>query len=200
MTKKQGTLAGNTAAILIGGVTQSFLGGMVAGYQEAGGKGAAVGAAGAFGVMFAGTVALFALSLPLTWPAFFMIGAVSALAGKFMARFAFAGKRVEDFRRDFKQQVVEQIEKQVLSQRLDMSVYDQIAHAFDAIKVRFIADLDASIDQTQNTLDQLRNQKARHEMLSEQMRKEYGELLIEIEKIRGRAEGLSSQLVEFAHI
>lgn len=198
--KKQGTLASNATAILIGGITQSIWGGALAGYQEAGGKGAAVGAAGAFGAFFAGSLAMVALSLPFTWPAFFVIGAASAVAGKFVARFAFAGKRVDDFRREYRRQVAEQIEKQVLDQRLDSSVYDQITGAFDAIKTRFVADLDASIDQTQNTLDQLRNQKARHEMLSEQMRKDHGDLLIEVEKIRGRAEVLSSQLVEFAHI
>ncbi len=198
--QKQNTLAGNAAAILIGGIFQPFLGGALAGYQEAGGRGAAVGAAGAAGALLAGSVAVVALSLPLTWPAFFIIGAASALAGKFVARAAFAGKRVEDFRRDYKRQVAEQIESQVLNQRLDTSVYDQISLVFNALKTRFVADLDASIDQTQHTLDQLRSQKARHETLSEQVRKEHGELLIEVEKIRGRAEALSGQLVEFAHI
>lgn len=197
---KQAGLGANAAAIVIGGLTTSIWGGALAGWQEAGAKGAAVGGGAAFGAIVASGLAIGLLAVPVTWPVVIAVGALSAVAGKFAARYAFAGKRIEDFRRDYKAEVVALIRRQMREHRVDIAVGKQVTDVFEAIKTQFLADLDTAIAQTQSTLDQLRQQKARNEIATEQMRKEQAELRIEVERIRGRAEAVSSQLVEFAQI
>lgn len=197
---EQRGVAGDAMAVVVGGITGSMWGGALAGYQEAGGKGAAVGAAAGFGAIMAGYMALAALSLPFTWPVAIVLGIASTFAGKYVVRFAFASQRIENFKQNYKRQVFEQIDKQLREQRIDIEVFNQVNNVYDALKSKFIGELDASIEQTQNTIDQLRNQRERKEIMAEQKSKEYNELVLEVEKMRSRAQALSNQLIEYTQI
>jgi hypothetical protein len=175
-------------------------GGVLAGHQEAGLRGALVGGGASMGAFVAGAMVLAALSAPISLPVVMALGAASAVAGKFAARFTFKDYRVNRFKEQYKAQIFEQIDEQLRMQRTDYLILQHVSTAYDAVKDRLIGELDTLIEQTRSTLDQLRSQKARQETLVEQQRKDSEAMLQEVNDIRSRAQGLSSQLIEIASI
>jgi GTPase Era involved in 16S rRNA processing len=195
-SSQSGAMARDAMAVVVGGLTGTIWGGVMAGYQEAGGKGAAVGGATSFGAFMAGSVAIVALSIPVTWPVVIGLGVATTLAGKLAARFAFQGQRIERFRQEYTEQVIGQIEGHLAKQNPDVEVNKHIDKAYATLKEQLVGELDASINQTQSTLEKLRNQKARQETRIEHKRKENEQLLLEVQGNRDRAQALSSQLVD----
>jgi predicted GTPase len=196
----KGQIAGTAAALAIGGLTATIWGGVLAGWQEAGGKGAAVGAAAGFGTIMAGSALIVALAIPVTWPVVIGLGIASTFAGKFAARYIFREQRIEQFRQRYTEQVFEQIEQQLQSQRLDILIEQHITNTYDTIRDKLLGELDASIEQTRSTLEQLRGQKVRQEALAEERRKEAEQLILEVQSICSRAQGLSQQLIEATEV
>ena len=65
---------------------------------------------------------------------------------------------------------------------------------------KVIGEVTASIEQTQSTLDDMRNRKARDEALTERKRQESEQTRDEVLGIRVKALRLSNQLAEIANV
>jgi GTPase SAR1 family protein len=194
--------AGSALAVVVGGLWSGLLGGAIAGYQEAGSKGAAVGGATGFAAAVAGFTLLSAIGVTggLVLPAVIAVGAGSTLLGKIATRQAFSKERVNAFKQEYKQYVLEQLNIQLQSKRPSDAINQQIMKAYQTIKERLLGELDASIEQIHSNLEQLRQQKARQDTIADQKKKENEELLEEITAIRNRAQTLASYLVEISHV
>ena len=186
----------NAVASAVGGLLNPLWGGALGGWQEAGGRGAAVGFGASLGAFAAGATVLYMLSLPVSLPVSIGLGVVAAISGKYAARFTFREYRIDKFRQEMRTQVFAQIDEQLSLQRPDVTINQFIGEAYQAIKDKLVGELDATIEQTRSNLDQLRSQKAREETLAEQQLKETEALIKEVQDIRSRAQGLSSQLIE----
>lgn len=195
-----GAVAKDTMAAIIGGFTGTMWGGVLAGYNEAGKTGAAVGGAAGLGTVMAGWLVIMSLSIPITWPVVLGIGLVSTFAGKFAARYAFRGQRIEKFRLDFLEGAYAQIDEHLQKQRPQVAVNEHINQTFGVLKAGLIGELDTSIAQTQSTLDKLRSQKTRKEAMLEHQQNEMEQFRKEVQDIMSKAQGLSSQLADITAI
>ncbi|MCP4357450.1 MAG: dynamin family protein [Chloroflexi bacterium] len=190
----------DAAFTALAGIAASGFGGVISGYMEAGGKGAAVGGAAGFGAAVASGVVLLTLGLPLTWPVMIPLGILAAFTGKWTVRSVFKGQRIDSFRESYKEQVLQQIDEQLRAKSLEAEVKKQVEMTYNAIKERLMGELDVSMEQTRKTLDTLRSQKARKELEAEHNRKERENLRLETERIRTRNQALSDYVVDLTHI
>lgn len=193
---------GEAVALVIGGLFNSVAGGILAGYQEAGGKGAAVGGAVGLGTLVAGSVFLAAVGVSggLVLPAVIALGLGGTIASKFAARAIFAQDQVDRFKREYATTILQELDKQIQPRNLSVEINTKIDAAYATLIERVIGELDTTIEQTRSTLDQMRSQKARQESLGDHRRKEYESLRGETQKIRDRAQTLSNYLVEITSV
>jgi GTPase Era involved in 16S rRNA processing len=196
-TRKRG--AGSHAAAAAIAVFTG-LGGIYTGYREGGTKGSLIGAAGSLGTLF-GTGALIGLiGLPLTWPVLIAALVVSTFTGGWLARATAGGDRVESFKENFKQKVLEEITKQLQDKHLEQTVNNHISDTFDALKQKVRQEVESRLDNNQNTLAELRGQRERNEVLTDAQRQELNNIRTETEKILGNAQRLADQLVEIMSV
>ncbi|GJM40357.1 MAG: hypothetical protein DHS20C20_06390 [Ardenticatenaceae bacterium] len=195
---KEGT--STTEAAIVGGADVLLggtgLGGAYMGYREAGGRGAAVGGVAGFGAAVGVGAVMIALGVTALFPLFLAMGVASAFTGKWAVLAAFKQERVKRFKEATREHLLQEIDNYVKTQRLDVELNKQINNVYEALKERLMGEIDAAMNQTRATLDQLRSQKARQETLAEHKGEEARQLLDEVKTIRGRAQGLSSQLVK----
>jgi hypothetical protein len=189
-------------ALVIGGLFNSVAGGILAGYQEAGGKGAAVGGVVSLGTVLAGSVILAAIGVSggLVIPAAIALGLGGTVAGKLAARLAFARDQVDAFKREYTAAVLQEIETQLDARRLTAEIGEKVEGAYSVLRNQVIGELDATLEQTRSTLETLRSQKARQESLGDHRRTEYEALQSEVQTIRDRAQALSIYLVEITSV
>jgi chromosome segregation ATPase len=133
-------------------------------------------------------------------PAVIGVGLLATLAGKESVRALFGGDRVERFKADYKQTMLREVDNQLAITRISVEVNDYVEQLYAALKNQLLTELDAHIDQIRNTLEHLRNQKARNETLREAKRQEYEKLLEETQAIRNRAQTLSTYLTEITTV
>ena len=190
----------DAAFTALAGAAAIGLGGVISGYTEAGGKGAAVGGAAGYGAIVASGVMLLALGLPLTWPVMIPLGVLAAFTGKWTVRSVFKEQRIDNFREAYKEQVLRQIDEQLRVKNLEIEVKKQVDLTYNAIKERLMGELDVSMEQTRKTLDSLRSQKARKELEAEHNRKEREDMRMEIQRIRTRNQAVSDYVVDLTHI
>lgn len=195
-TFKENGNSGDALAFVVGGVTGTLWGGVLSGYNEAGGKGAAVGGAAGLGTFMAGFALLGALSLPFTLPAAVAMGIASTFTGKWLTRKVFAGERVKRFKQNYEQLVLQKLDEKLREQRLDIQVNESIVTAYRTLKEQIVGEVNGLIEETQKTLDEIREKKARHETATEHQRQEFKKMQAEVERIRHNAFQLSKQLVE----
>ena len=175
-------------------------GGIWAGYREAGLKGAALGGAASFGTYFVAGIVAGALSIPLTLPIVIGLGIVSVFTGGWAVKRVFHADRVERFTEQYREAILERLETELKNRDIPGSVRKNVDEVYAAIKSKLIGEVTASIEQTQSTLDDLRNRKARDEVMTEHRRQELEETRQEILAIRAKALRLSNQLVEVANV
>lgn len=176
------------------------LGGIYTGYRQAGVKGALVGAAGSFGSLV-GVGALVALiGLPVTWPVVIGSLVISTISGGFLAGKVFAGDRIENFKSDFKSKILEQISKELKEQHLEQKINDQISDTFATLKQKIHQEVESLLDNTQQTLTDLRSKREKDIVLTETERQQLAQIRTETEQILGNAERLSSQLVQIMSV
>ncbi|WP_103666462.1 dynamin family protein [Pseudanabaena sp. BC1403] len=176
------------------------LGGAWMGFKEAGVKGAAVGAAGNVGGLFAGFMAVMMIGIPITWPVTMVVGVLSMLGGRELTKAIFAGERAENFKADYQKAVLVEIEKQLRKNPIDRKINDQISEIFDTLQMKVRQQVDASIDNTQDTLTELYTQRERNEVLSEQEQRDLNQKSDETQQILGNAQRLSKQLLQEINI
>lgn len=172
------------------------LGGAWMGFKEAGLKGAAVGAVGNFGTAFAAFLTVIMIGIPITWPVSIAVGVLSMLSGRELVKLVFAGERVENFKANYQQAILVEIEKQLRDNPIDRKINEQISGIFTTLKQSVRQEVDALLDNTQNTLTELYTKRERNEVLSEQQQRELNQMSTETQRILGNAQRLSKQLLQ----
>lgn len=190
------------AAEAITGALSVFtgFGGIWSGYRVAGVKGAAVGAGASIGTAVVGGLIAGFLGAPITLPVLLAIGIASVFTGDGLAKMAFAGDRVENFRKDFKEKVLQEIEKRVQDEHLGQKIDEQITAPFELLKQTLRQEVETFLDNTQKTLTELSNKRGRQEAMTEAERQELNQTRAETERILGNAQRLSDQLVKIMSV
>jgi predicted GTPase len=173
-----------------------ILGGAWLGYREAGFKGAAVGAAGSLGATLAAALVVVSIGIPVTFPVAVVVGIISMFSGGWLTKKVFGGEQVENFKANFIEGAGHEIEKQLRENRIDQKVYAQITEIFDSLKHKVRQEVDSLLDDTQNTLSDLRAKRARDELVTEHQQQELTRMKTETQQILGNAERLSKQLIQ----
>jgi GTPase SAR1 family protein len=171
-------------------------GGIWSGYREAGLKGATIGAAGSFGTAFAAGIIAGMIGLPVTFPVMIAVGVLSFFTGGQLAKAVFGGERVESFKANYREAVLAEIDKQLRESRIDQKVNTQIVETFETLKRKVHQEVESLLDNTQNTLTELRAKREREELLTEHEQQELEQMRTQTERILGSAQGLSRQLIQ----
>ncbi|MGC1307219.1 MAG: dynamin family protein [Phormidesmis sp.] len=173
-----------------------ILGGAWLGYQHAGLKGAAVGAAGTYGTAFAAYMMAFAIGFPVTLPVCAVLGVISAFTGGWLSKVVFGTEQVGNFKASYKEGVSREIEKQLREGFVSQKVYGQVTNLFDMLKKKVREDVESLLDDTQRTLVDLRAKRERDEMMTEHEHQEMVSMSNETQRILGNAQRLSKQLIQ----
>lgn len=176
------------------------MGGMWSGYKAAGVKGGVAGAVGSFGT-FVGTGMLIALvGLPISWPVIIAAGVISIFTGGWLAKAIFPKDATENFKTNYKAEVLNQIDVQLKAQRVDRIVNDHITESFEALKRRVKEEVETALDQTQRNLDDLNLRRQRNETMTEGELANLEKIAIETQRILGHATRLEAQLAEIVNV
>jgi hypothetical protein len=168
--------------------------GVAMGFKEAGLKGAAVGAAGNVGGIVAGVVLAKMLALTIAGPVGIVIGVLSMFSGRELVKLVFSGERLENFKTNYQQAVVVEIERQLRENPIDRKINEQIFEIFASLKQKVRQEVDVLLDNTQNTLTELYAKRERNEVLSEQQQRDLDQMSTETQRILDNAQWLSKQL------
>lgn len=192
------SVGGESLAAALSAITG--LGGIWSGYREAGLKGAAIGGMASIGTCFAGGVIAALLTIPVSLPIIIGLGIVSVFTGGWAVKRTFGGDRAERFVAQYRDAIAERIDTELQKRNLPATVKKNIQEVYAAVKEKLIGEVTVSIEQTRSTLDELRNRKARDEVLSERTQKEFEDAKQEVVGIRAKALRLSNQLTEIAGV
>ncbi len=160
---------GGLAGAAVGGLWGGAIGGAVSGYRVAGLRGAATGAAAgaatSFATAFTGLMGASLLGLPLTWPVVLPALAVGGIAATFGARWAttffFGDEQVDRFKEMVEEGVLRQLESTAHTRvrELQAATDEQVGATFSALRKRVDQDLGGAIQQTERTLENLRQDR-----------------------------------------
>ncbi|BAY33388.1 dynamin [Nostoc carneum NIES-2107] len=176
------------------------MGGVWAGFREAGVKGAAVGAAGSIGTAFTAYTVAIMLGLPLAFPVFVAVTVLSMLTSRELVKIVFGDDRVEIFKENYQKAVLQEIGKQLKENRIESKVNEQISEIFFALKQKVRQEVDSLLDNTQNQLFELRDKRARDEAINDNERQELHKISAETQRIQNNAQRLSQQLIQQVNI
>jgi predicted GTPase len=196
----------NSAADMLKGLPVALfsplMGGIWAGYREAGLKGAGVGAVAGFGASFSVVFASLILGFPVGLPIMLVAGVAALFAGKFAGKYAFAKDRVENFKSTYKQAALNEMNEQWKTQRreLDQQVDQQVDNVFAALAQHIEKELSGPINQTQASLDEIRSKRERSEVQTELELKQLEEMYTDTHRMQAKAIGLSESLRQSADI
>ena len=190
--KTNTAVEGITAALAV----WTGFGGIWSGYKEAGVKGAAVGAAGSVGTFFAAGLVAGIIGLPITFPVVLAAGVLSVFTGRKLVRGVFGGEAVQNFKNNYKEAAIKEIDNRLGESRFEQTVNQQINDTFDKLKQTIRQEVDALLDNTQNTLSDISAKRERDEVMTEQEHQDIQEMRQQTERILGSAQGLSRQLIQ----
>jgi len=189
------TAAAITAALSV----FTGLGGIWSGYRVAGVKGALAGAGASVFTAFATGIVAGIIGAPVTLPVILGMSLISVFTGDWFAKFVFAKERAKAFKENYKKEVMDGIEQQ-FQEKFKQSIDEQISKNFEQLKNTLQQEVDSLLDDTQQTLDELRSQRERGKVLSESECRDLVEMSKETQRILGNAERLSQQLVEIMSV
>jgi ribosome biogenesis GTPase A len=195
---RKATGSGEVIAAAVGIFTG--FGGVWSGYKKAGVKGAAVGAAGSVVTAVGGGFVIAMLGLPFAWPAVLAISVVSIFTGGWLTDVVFAKDRIESFKTNYKEAVLQEIQKQLKSSPTHKQVEEQIFQTFASLKQTIDREVEALLDNTQSTLAETSRKRGSDLMETETERRELSEIRTETERIWGNAQRLSDQLIEILSV
>jgi len=175
-------------------------GGIWSGFKTAGVKGAAVGAVGSLGTAIGAGVLAGLIGFPITWPAIVAISVVSVFTGGWLTKLVFGGEQVEAFKENYKAAILQEIEKNLKLNPINQKVEEHISTSFNNLKQTLSQEVEALLDNTQNTLTELNRKRQRNEALTEAEKKELDEMRAETERILGSAQRRSQELVEIMSV
>lgn len=177
-------------------------GGIWSGYRVAGLKGALVGAGASFGTFFLAGLITGAIGLTAAafWPVVIATGVISIFTGGKLAEVVFSRDRVENFRKDYTEKILQEIEKKVQEEHLEQKIDEQISNPFEVLKLTLRQEVETFLDNTQKTLNDLNDKRGRNEAITDAQRQELNNIRTETEKILGNAQRLADQLVEIMSV
>ena len=190
---KIGLAAMAGAAIAMGGALP-LLGGIWSGYRQAGLSGAVTGGATTFAATFAACTVAATIGLPLTLPVLAGAALAGFLGGDRLTKMIFKGARAKTFKEHAIEQTMQQIDDLKLETGLSASVHKYVSDAFDRLTKIVSADVDAVIENTQRTLDQVAGQKERQEVLTQEQIRELDQTAERTRAIQERGKTLDSLL------
>ncbi len=194
--KRSGTVEGVLAVVSV----WTGLGGIWSGYRMGGAKGAAIGAGASLGTAVGAGLLLGVLAIPVTLPVLVVVGIVSFFTGGKLVEAVMGKQMVSNFREKYKDAIHQEIDKQWQAQGVEQRVYEQVNDAFQMLKNKVGEEVDALLDNTQNTLMDLRAKRERDETLTEQERYRLQLMRAETQRIQGRAQGLAKQIIEILSV
>jgi hypothetical protein len=185
-----------------GALVTGAMSGAFTGYQVAGAKGAAAGAAAGvvsgFGALVASGMVIGAIGLPLTWPvlipALLVSGVASSLGARWFTRLMFAGDQVKKFRESFREAVLTQLEQDSTTrvEQVEKAVDEQVSSAFAALRKRAREELGGLVEETQRTLDDLRERRTQAATRTEQELADLEARAVEVVEIESRLRTLAA--------
>ena len=195
--ESSGTALGTTLNYFTLGGGSAYLG-----FKDAGWKGALIGGlsggAATFGGAFATGLVFTALGLPVTWPVLLIVGIGSSLLGTFTGKKAtsmlFPSDKTEKFKIEFKKAVAAQFAEMKSAENFSEKVRTQVDTAFTALKDSIQRETENILNDTQNTLTQLKVNLAYNNTATEKEQEQLKKMISGTEKIISHAESLNSQL------
>lgn len=189
---------GNAAIESIAAVLAVYtgFGGIWSGYKEAGIKGAAVGAVGSLGTAFAAGLIAALIGLPITFPVVIAISVLSFFTGGKLAKAMFGEEQVKNFKGNYEEAALNEIEKQLRDNRLEERVNQQISETFDALKQKVHQEVELLLEHTQETLTDLQVKREREEVMTEHQHQELNEMRDATQQIFNNAQRLSQLLIQ----
>ncbi len=192
-----GTVLGTTLNYFTLGGGSAYLG-----FKEAGWKGALVGGlsggAATFGGAFATGLVFTALGLPVTWPVLLIVGIGSSLLGTFTGKRAtsllFPSDKTEKFKNEFKKAVAAQFAEMKAAENFSEKVRTQVDTAFTALKDSIQRETENILNDTQNTLTQLKVNLANNNTATEKEQEQLKKMISGTEKIILHADSVNNQL------
>ncbi|MBK1987636.1 dynamin family protein [Sphaerospermopsis aphanizomenoides BCCUSP55] len=177
-------------------------GGIWSGYRVAGLKGALVGAGASLGTFFLAGLITGAIGLTAAtfWPVVIATSVISIFTGGKLAEVVFSRDRVENFRKDYTEKILQEIEKKVQEEHLEQKIDEQITNPFEVLKRTLRQEVETFLDNTQKTLNDLNDKRGRNEAITDAQRQELNQIRTETEKILGNAQRLADQLVEIMSV
>jgi hypothetical protein len=173
-----GVAALGVAAIFLGGGLP-VIGGIWAGYKQAGLAGAATGGAATFAALYAAGIVAAVIGLPLTLPVVIGAALIGFFSGDRITKMVFKGARAKQFKEKAIEQTLKQIDDMHLEADISRSTRKYVQDTFDRLTQMVSTDVDAVIENTRRTLDQLALQKERQDVLT-------GEQIRELDQIAER--------------
>jgi hypothetical protein len=180
------------AGLLVGGIP--VLGGVVAGYHEAGLAGALAGGASSFAATFAGVALATAIGLPFTLPVYLGIVLASAFGGGKIAKALFKPAAARTLNDQAIEQVLQQVGDLHLEAEMTKSTSQYVAETFARLAKMVSDEVDAVIENTRHTLAELAREKERQEMLTQHQIGELDQMSERTRAIRDRAAAVHNAL------
>ncbi|MEZ2228939.1 MAG: dynamin family protein [Microcoleus sp.] len=194
--EKNAVVGGLAAALAI----YTGFGGISSGYQEAGYKGAAVGAVGSVGTMVAAGVIAGVIGFPVTIPVVIAVSVLSYFTGGWLTKTVFGGERVEHFKENYRKEALELIENQLKQNHIDRQVNQQIDNTFGALKQKVRQEVETLLENTQSTLTDLRANRERKIVLNENQLQELKQMKEDTKRIQDSAQRLSQELIHQVNV
>lgn len=187
--KTTGEVVAAAAAVFTG------FGGIWSGYRYAGAKGALVGAVGSFGTAFGGGLLIGALGIPLAWPAILALGVVSIFTGGWITKKVFGKSQLAEFRKNFTASIHQEIDNLKSKSMMEEKVRAQVNEGFSRLKEKVAREVDAVIDDTENTLRDLNSKIERDYALTDKEKETLNNIRQSVSAIVENASRLNAQLV-----
>lgn len=188
-------LAQTIGSGLVAGLLMPGLGGIYTGYREGGAKGALVGGLGGLGGAIGTGLLVGLIGLPVTWPVLLVAGVVASFSGKFVASKFLSQNKIDKFKTDIKTAIAQQFEEMKLKGDFTKSVREQVDSAFNALKQKIESETDSVLNDTQNSLDELKSKIERDKVLTEKEKDELKEISDSVNEMLRKGAQLNQQLV-----
>lgn len=171
------------------------LGGIWSGYRIAGLKGAAVGAAGSVGTALGAGLVIGAIGAPITLPIMIGVGIVSIFTGGWLTKKIFGNRRIDQFKTNYEENVLIKIKTQLQQKPMSQQINNHISTIFSAFKQQLDTEVELLLDNTKNTLTELKEKRERDETFTEEKQQELNTIRTKTKEIISNAQQLLKQLM-----
>lgn len=135
-----------------------------------------------------------ALGIPLAWPAMLAIGVVSIFTGGWITKKVFGKSQLAEFRKNFTQSIHKEIDNLKTKNRLEDRVRAQVNEGFSRLKEKVAQEVDAVIEDTENTLRELNAKIERDYALTDKEKEKLNDIRQNVGIIAENANRLNLQL------